>query len=72
MVGYIHDIHDYGGGTLLEVAYTHDLETGEPQSSYTHEMLIFNDKAVPEINIDEGYITIAPPVYLEMEKPDTA
>ncbi len=56
-LGYIHAIHNFGAGDILEIM----LKSGKK------EMLSFTDVIVPEIHVAEGYVVLCLPNILEAE-----
>jgi 16S rRNA processing protein RimM len=57
-LGRIKDVHDFGGGNILEIALLLGAET---------LLFPFTRGVVPEIDVAGGYVIIAPPVEIEAQ-----
>ena len=59
-LGRVKDVHDFGGGDILEIAPLLGAET---------LLFPFTRGVVPEIDVAGGYVIIAPPVEIEAQDP---
>ena len=55
-LGVVSAVHDYGAGASLEISREHAVSLLVP----------FTAACVPEVNIAEGRVTVAPPDEVEM------
>jgi 16S rRNA processing protein RimM len=59
-LGRIKNVHDFGGGDILEI---------EPVARAETLLFPFTRDVVPEVDVAGGYVIIAPPVEIEAQNP---